>query len=373
MRAVRFLLPALIATHSVAAAAVDLLQTPALHNVRADRSVITDLLPQDNGYLMTGERGLLLHWQGKGDWQQLNSPVSVGLTAATQLADGTLVAVGQDAAILRRNAGSDSWQKVFDGYDLTRLQIKALKKHQQALEQAIAHPDEDADIDELEYQLEETGFNLEDAEAELESGPNKPLLDIAISDGRLFAVGAYGTLLQSDDGGSSWQLQSHLLDNPSRFHLNAITRSDDGSLVIVGESGLGFTSRDNGNSWTMLDLPYGGSLFGITAQNNTGNLVAFGLQGNLMISRDNGQSWAHRHIDAGASLLGGTVTDSGEVYLVGHGGLVASFPIDAPDALTLRKHPSGAALSAVQVNGSQLILAGQFGATAWDINHEKND
>ncbi|WP_288132816.1 hypothetical protein [Microbulbifer sp.] len=372
MSVVRFLLPALIATQSVAVAAADLLQTPALHNVRADHSVITSLISQDQGYLMTGERGLLLHWQSDSNWQQLDSPVSVGLTAATRLQDGSLIAVGQDAAILRRDADGQGWRKVFDGYDLTRLQITALKQHQQDLEQAIANAGEETDTDELKYQLEDTGFNLEDAVAELESGPSKPLLDIVSNEGRIIAVGAYGTLLYSDDNGKDWQLKSNLLDNPNRFHLNAVTRSANGSLIVVGESGTGFVSRDNGDSWTRLDLPYGGSLFGVTAQSNSSNLVAFGLQGNLIISRDNGQTWRHRHIDAGASLLGGTVTDAGDVYLVGHGGLVVRFPVDNPDAVTLRKHPSGAALSAVQVEGTQLILTGQFGATAWDIDENKD-
>ncbi|MCK7598669.1 YCF48-related protein [Microbulbifer sp. CAU 1566] len=365
----QLLLSAMIAAQPLAASAkVELLQTPALQSSRAAQGVITNLYPLDAGYLLTGERGLLLQWQSDGQWQQLDSPVSVGLTSVATLAGGSAVAVGHDAAILHRSRDGD-WQKVFDGYDLTRLQIAALESRRDQLQQQIDNPEEDADIDELGYQLEELEFALEDTQAELESGPNKPLLDVvAASDQRLFATGAYGTLLRSDNGGESWQLASAGLDNPDRFHLNAITRGADGSLYIVGESGTGFASRDGGDSWEAMELPYDGSLFGIVSQAGSRNLVAFGLQGHVLISRDDGNSWQHHQLDAGASLLGGTIDDRGRVVLVGHGGLVASFSIAQPDDITVRKHPSGAAFSAVAVEGEQLILAGQFGVTAWHMN-----
>ncbi|WOX06808.1 YCF48-related protein [Microbulbifer pacificus] len=369
MRLSRILLSTLVASHVLAASAnVELLQTPAPQSAHATRNVITNLSPHAGGYLLTGERGLLLQWQPDGQWQQLQTPVSVGLTAIATLADGSAVAVGHDAAILRREA-SGEWHKAFDGYDLTRLQIAALERRQAELQEAVDNPAQDADMEELEFQLEETGFNLEDTQAELESGPNKPLLSIVAAAGeRLFACGAYGTLLRSDDGGKHWELQSASLDNPDRFHLNALSRSDDGSLYVVGESGLGFVSRDNGDSWQAMDLPYDGSLFGIIAQPGSANLVAFGLQGHVLISRDGGENWQHQKIDAGASLLGGTIDAQGRVVLVGHGGIVASFPVAQPDAVTVRKHPSGAAFSAVAVQGEQLILAGQFGVTAWKMN-----
>ncbi|WP_323845983.1 WD40/YVTN/BNR-like repeat-containing protein [Microbulbifer magnicolonia] len=366
MSVTRFLLPAILAAlPCLASAKVELLDTPALPSASADTALMMALSPHNGGYLVSGERGLLLQWQPSGEWQQLQTPVSVALTGLATLADGRAFAVGHDAAILRR-AADGRWQKIFDGYDLTRMQIAALESRRDALQQALDNPPADADIGELEFQLEETGINIEDAQAEMQSGPNKPLLAIAGSGSNLFAVGAYGSFLKSADGGDSWQLQSGKLDNPDRFHLNAVTATGDGSLYIVGESGTGFVSRDGGDSWARMDLPYGGSLFGVAAQPHSRNLVAYGLQGNLLISRDGGETWTHHHIDAGASLLGGTVTDSGEVYLVGHGGLVVSFPIDDPGALAVRKHPSGAALSAVAADGDKLILAGQFGITVWD-------
>ncbi|WP_193163739.1 WD40/YVTN/BNR-like repeat-containing protein [Microbulbifer hainanensis] len=365
MRVVRTLLPVLLAAvPGLAAAKAELLETPAIQSARASSSVMMALYPQGDSFLVSGERGILLSWQDSGQWQQFDSPVSVALTGLAALPDGRAFAVGHDAAILRRAPGGD-WQKIFDGYDLTRMQITALEHKRDQLQQAVNNPPADADIDDLQMQLEDVGFNLEDARNELENGPNKPLLDITSSGDSLFAVGAYGTLLKSTNGGETWQLLSDKLDNPDRLHLNAITNGGDGSLYIVGESGSGFVSRDGGTTWVRLDLPYGGSLFGVATQASSGNVVAFGLQGNLLISRDAGASWQHRHIDAGASLLGGTLTDNGEVILVGHGGLVASFPIANPDALTVRKHPSGAAFAAVQAQGDKLILAGQFGVTSW--------
>ncbi|WP_286263762.1 WD40/YVTN/BNR-like repeat-containing protein [Thalassotalea atypica] len=380
----RLLLAVILCFNGLAYANIDLLSHPAIQSKLAPKSVTTAIIPDRNAVLAVGERGHIIHWQDKDNWQQDLVPLSIMLSSVTSLADGTSVAVGQDAAIVVTKGETASntqrtWRKTFDGYELTRLKIALLEKQQLALQgQMEATADED-ELEELEYQLDEVIFSLEDAQAEQISGPNKPLLSVTHTDNNtLFAVGAYGTLLRSDDLGVSWVLQDDLLDNPDKLHLNAI-HYHNGTLYIVGESGLGFISTNNGKSWQLMELPYSGSIFGITGQENSNNLVAYGLQGNVMTSNNGGNTWSLVDLNISASILGGVVSDQGDAYLVGHGGIVVKLPLAQTKPFSIQKHPSGAAFSSVLIapqsvqedtenkHTQSLILAGQFGLVAWQF------
>jgi photosystem II stability/assembly factor-like uncharacterized protein len=70
-----------------------------------------------------------------------------------------------------------------------------------------------------------------------------------------FAVGAYGALLETTDGGKHWQDVSERLDNPDQLHLNAIAAVKDAGLFIVGEQGSMFRSSDNGQTWEKVEGP----------------------------------------------------------------------------------------------------------------------
>jgi photosystem II stability/assembly factor-like uncharacterized protein len=342
----------------------DLLQIPALQSGIANKSIITSMIQSQDQVLAVGERGHVLTWTDMNSWQQQDVPVSLTLTGITTLKDGTRFVVGHDSVILKSAPQSDVWSKVFDGNELTKLKIiyvgKKIVTFQERLE-ALTDEDEIAD---LQYDIEDLEFNLEDAQIELEDGPNKPLLGITVSDNNhLFAVGAYGTLLTSVDLGSTWQLIDGQVQNPYQFHLNAIVTADNGLMYIVGENGLGFTSINNGQTWQTMNMPYDGSLFGITTKQDS--LVAFGLQGNFMVSSDNGQSWEASSIGSSASLLGGVIADDMTASLVGHGGTIVRFNVNDISNLSVHRHPSSAVFSSVVVRENSLVLAGQFGMTTW--------
>lgn len=342
----------------------DLLEIPSQKSAIANTSIITNMTQHQEQIIAVGERGHILNWQDMDNWQQHKVPVSLTLTDITILKDGTKFAVGHDAVILKSEPQSDSWTKVFDGNELTKFKISFIKKNIQALQAELAQLTDQDEIEELNFNIEDLQFNLEDAQVELNDGPNKPLLSIAASQtGQLFAVGAYGTLLTSADLGSTWQLINGRIENFDQFHLNSILTADNGFMYIVGENGIGFTSQDNGQTWQTMELPYDGSLFGITSKNDS--LVAFGLQGNFMVSRDNGDSWEGADIGSSASLLGGVIADDMTVSLVGHGGVIVRFNLNDIANLSLHRHPSGAVFSSVLIGDNKLVLAGQFGMTTW--------
>lgn len=380
-----FTLPSILLNLVEANSTLDLLELPSKESSLASKSILTAIIPINNSILAVGERGHIINWQSDDNWQQQQAPVSVTITAITVLSDGSKIAVGHDGVILKSKADSESWQKVFTGFQLIKLKIASLQKQHDALQEAIATTQDEDEQEELQYQQEDLTFAIEDNQLELESGPNKPLLSITrTKQDILFATGAYGVLITSIDKGLTWQLISNRLENPDSFHLNAVISTAKGELYIVGENGLGFHSIDQGKTWSTITMPYTGSLFGIiakipdkttdiqdTSSNNTTQLVAYGLQGNLMVSLDGGDNWQHKKLPTSASLLGGRVSSQGQVFLVGHGGLIVDFPITNLPKLRLQKHPSGAALSSVVIKDNGLILAGQFGISFWPLKERK--
>lgn len=365
----------------------DLLKLPSTNSALATKSILMSMTPNNDNILVVGERGHIINWQSDSNWQQQQSPVSVAITDVTILSDGSKIAIGHDGVILKVDNDSGVWRKVFTGKEITQFKIAQLKQQYQALEQVILSTQDEDELEELTYQLDDITFAIEDNQLELQSGPNKPLLSVThTSNDTLFATGAYGILLSSNDKGESWQLVSEQLENPDSYHLNSIITTTDDQLYIVGENGTGFHSADLGQTWSVMTLPYSGSLFGIVASpvnaetssydesklmKNKTQLVAFGLQGNIMVSLDGGGHWQHTKLLSNTSLLGGCFTEQGKVFLVGHGGIIVSFDAENLTSLQIKKHPSGAALSSILVQGNSLILAGQFGISQWPIKDEE--
>lgn len=346
---------------------LDLLELPAKKSALASKSVLMAMTPNNNAILAVGERGHIINWKSQSDWQQQQSPVSVSITHIRVLSNGSKIAVGHDGVILKSAPESNTWRKVFTGAELTKLKIAQVKEQYKALQLVITNTQDEDELEELTYQLEDLAFAIEDNQLELISGPNKPLLSVtSTANDTLFATGAYGSFLTSNDQGETWSLISQRLDNPDNFHLNSVITNPDDQLYIVGENGMGFHSDNQGETWSSMALPYSGSLFGIIANpTNPAQLVAFGLQGNLMVSLDGGAHWQHKKLPTSASLLGGTFSKQGKAYLVGHGGLIVDLLPEDLSTLAINKHPSGAALSSVLVQENSLVLAGQFGILTW--------
>lgn len=353
-----------LATSLSAEGQFDLLQIPSRASSIANTSIITNITYDQDNVIAVGERGHIITWTDMDNWKQQSVPVSLTLTGITRLSDGTKFAVGHDSVILKSEPQSDIWSKVFDGNELTKLKITVIKRKLETLQNQLDELTDEDEIEDLRYTIEDLGFNLEDAEAELGDGPNKPLLGITASDNnKLFAVGAYGTLLTSIDLGNTWQLIDGQIENPDQFHLNSIVTANNGYMYIVGENGLGFSSKNNGQTWQTMEMPYDGSLFGISTKDDT--LVAYGLQGNFMVSNDNGGSWEASNIGSSASLLGGVIADDNTVSLVGHAGIIVRFNVNDISNISIHRHPSSAVFSSVLIRNNSLVLAGQFGMTNW--------
>jgi photosystem II stability/assembly factor-like uncharacterized protein len=350
---------------------LDLLNEPAFKSHLASKSILVNLLNTQEGYIAVGERGHIIQWQTAQDWTQYGVPVSVTITDIAKMSNGNLVAVGHDGVILVYQQGEQTWRKVFDGHSLTKLVINSLEQQVEAQTLRLENLPDDADQTDEEYRLEDLQFALEDTVIEQEAGPNKPLLSIVVANNdRLFVTGAYGTLLQSDDFGVTWQFANTKVDNENKFHLNASAKDKNGNLFLVGENAVAAKSSDNGETWERMTLPYRGSFFGIEASPNSNHLVAYGLQGHVALSQDSGENWTLLPKTLSVSFLGGAISEAGTVYLVGHGGVVVTFDINTPTKQNIYKHPSGATFASIMLESdTDLVLAGQLGIKRWTIGN----
>jgi len=363
-----FIFSAFLLLYSVFSQAnVELLETAPIPSDLVSTSIITSLTKSTNeGVLAVGERGHLISWQSQNNYHQEISPVSLLLTDVTILSNGTKLAVGHDGAIISSPKDTETWNKLFDGFDLIKLKIALLEKQIAFAIIYIESLNGEDEIEDASFALEDLEFALEDAKNAQSTGPNLPLLSVTQTKSDVIIItGAYGTLLKSVDFGRTWHLSDDLLNNPDKYHLNSIT-SNDSRTYIVGEQGRAYASQDNGNSWQSINTPYNGSLFGILSQKKSTNLITFGLKGNYFISRDQGKHWQGYVSENRATLLGGHINENGDVILVGHGGTIIKLNINTPNKTSLIRHPSGSAFSAVTVINDQLIIVGQFGIVSVD-------
>ncbi|KZY62816.1 YCF48-related protein, partial [Oleiphilus sp. HI0066] len=254
-------------------------------------------------------------------WQQADVPVSVLLTAVDFVSSDKGWAVGHGGVILHSNDGGLSWVKQFDGNQANQSIIEQAEAYIAELEFEL---DESGGSDEdLEYELEDAQYALEDAELDAEIGASKPFLDVAfLTDTHGFAVGAYGFLFETTDGGRTWENAGDRLDNLDRFHLNAIKVLEGGNLIIAGEAGVLFTSSDKGQSWDTVNSPYEGSFFGVLPLKDKNSALVFGLRGNLFKTVNAGRSWSKVDSGTESSLMGGALDGNKQISITGNAGTV---------------------------------------------------
>jgi photosystem II stability/assembly factor-like uncharacterized protein len=339
---------------------------PALPTEAASDSLILDAVTKGQRTLIAGEQGHILYSDDNGtSWTHAQVPVSLSITAVTFCGVNCAWVAGHDGILLRSTDRGESWQTNFTGTDIARLSADAAEATIRQLEAEIeqASPDE---IPDLEWELEDAQFALDDASAALEDGVAMPLLDIWFRDERNgFALGAYGIMLQTRDGGSTWSLISDRLDNPDDFHLYGIARSVSGTLLVAGEAGTLLRSRDDGESWDRPDAPYQGSFFGIVAARD-GGFIAFGLRGNVFRSTDEGDSWMAVETGDERTLLSGMTRSDGTIVLVGSAGAVLASNDNGTSFETLSTSGNRVYSGVTETPDGKIMLVGFGGVSIAD-------
>lgn len=350
-------------------AGMDLLKVPALQSPRAARGLLLGVHGGGRRLVAAGERGIVVFSDdGGASWTQGRVPVSVTLAAVFMASDALGWVAGHDGVVLRTKDGGHSWDKVLDGDQANALLIADLQARIAAAEAEL-----DRGGDAAAERLEALQMRLEDVEAGASFGPSRPLLGLWFDDERRgYAVGAFGQLLRTDDGGDSWRSLSGLLDNADSLHFNAIARVADLGLVIAGERGALWLSKDDGASWSRLDTGYDGHLYGVLRA-PSGALFAYGFAGNLFRSDDYGHSWKPLPRATEKTIVGGMALADGRLVLVARNGRVIASSDGGASFQTLGNGLGRAVASVLPApfGGDRLVAAGSGGVAVVGLNNER--
>ena len=281
--------------------------------------------------MAVGERGIAL-WSDDGGkaWQQAEVPVSATLTALSFPTATEGWAVGHGGVVLHSADGGQHWTRQLDGRKAAQLELAA----------ATASGDPG---------------RIKGAEQLVTDGPDKPFLAVHFwSPRRGFAIGAYGIVFGTEDGGATWVSWSDRVDNPKGLHLNALHVTGS-TLYLVGEQGLLLRSKDAARSFQRLESPYQGSWFAVTGRDNT--VVLAGLRGNVFSSRDSGATWNASQVPMPVTI-GSAIAASGGFVFANQAG----FLLTSADGLTLQplSRPAGPPLTALATAPDGSLLAASF-------------
>ncbi|MFT6154030.1 MAG: photosystem II stability/assembly factor-like uncharacterized protein [Bermanella sp.] len=303
----------------------DPLETPARATLKATSSLLLDIIKVGERLVAVGGRGHIIFSDDEGfTWKQASVPVISTLTSVFFINSTSGWAVGHDAVVLHTKDSGETWVKQFDGFEANEMVLAQAKANKRILESELSKVRVMGNSDriyEVEEQLENATFALEDALADFEDRSTKPLLDLWFKNSNEgFVVGAYGMVFKTLDGGQSWKDWTINVENLDRFHINSIVQVSGDKLMMVGEAGLMLRTTNGGDKWEQMFSPYEGSFFGITSLTKQGIQVAYGLRGNLARTEDFGSNW--RLVDTGTkqTLIGGTDRLGRVIFIVGNGG-----------------------------------------------------
>ncbi len=207
-----------------------------------NKLLLNDIARDGSRLIAVGEQGvILLADDPHGPWRQVNVSPQRGstLTRVGFVDKNTALAVGHDDWIVRSEDNGQTWKEV--------------------------------------------SYNKDEDQA-------APLFGVAGPfDGKVYAFGAFGTLMQSPDLGKTWQsLKSDAIGDK---HLYGMLQGDGGVLLLVGEQGEMLRSADGGKTWQPLKQIYKGSFFGALALPDKSWLV-YGMRGHVFYSKDAGPDLA---------------------------------------------------------------------------------
>jgi len=340
----------------------DVLVTPSVIAAKAQQNLLLDIAKAGERLVAVGARGHVLFSDDQGEsWQQSSVPVSVLLTSVVFPSAGNGWAVGHSGVVLHSSDSGTTWVKQFDGNDANKMIITQSENVVKALQAELESASEE-DAEDLEYEIEEAEFALEDSRFDAEIGASKPLLDVLFMDERVgFVIGAYGFIFKTVDGGVSWKNLGAKMENPDRFHLNAMTNVGEQVLLIAGEAGVIFRSEDRGETWSAIESPYSGSFFGLTETGEKNVVLAFGLRGNLFRSNDAGLTWKSVDSKTESTLISAVHNGEGDISIVGNSGSIL-FSDDGGRSFseTIRNDRLGVS-SVAFVRQDQLVIVGESG------------
>jgi photosystem II stability/assembly factor-like uncharacterized protein len=282
-------------------ASVDLLDTPAALDQRAEHAVLLAVTRAGDRLVAVGERGIVLLSDNNGvNWRQSRVvPSSVALTAVNFVNGEEGWAVGHAGLVLHSTDGGETWSKQLDGNFAAQLELQSAQA-QSAIDPQAAQR------------------RLSAAQQLVLDGADKPFLSVYFADSQHgLVVGAYGLAMLTDDAGAHWRSVGNELDNPGGMHLYAIF-GDSHSVMIAGEQGTLLRGPALGKPFSRVQSPYNGTWFG-AVRIAPGQDLIFGLKGNAY-RLEEGSQWQPVETEEHSSLTSGKKLADTSLVVVSEGG-----------------------------------------------------
>ena len=205
----------------------------------------------------------------------------------------------------------------------------------------------------------------EEAKRFAEQGAENPFLDVWFEDEKSgFVVGAFGLILRTADGGSTWEPWLHAIDNPKAQHLYAV-RGVGSDVYITGEQGLVLKLDRAAGRFLPLEVPYKGTLFGVTG--NSRAVVVHGLRGTVLRSRDGGRSWQAVPTNLQVGLTASTVDADNRILIVSQSGHVLASSDDGASFKAVRIERPVPAAAVLALGRDAVVVAGPRGVQSQSL------
>lgn len=200
----------------------------------------------------------------------------------------------------------------------------------------------------------------------MDTAVDQPLFSVHfMNDHNGIAVGLWSMLLQTHDGGKTWNKTT--LPKPpdggkADRNLYHVFADEKGTLYISAEQGTVLKSTDGGTNWDYLATGGKGSLWSGVAMPD-GRIVVGGLLGSLFQSGDGGATWQPLKAETKSSITNLVVNGKG-LMAVGLDGLVMRQREDGAP-FDVAQRPDRAALTAAVIDaGGKPILFSNDGVLA---------
>ncbi len=300
----------------------------------ASHSLLLDIAAAGERLVEVGERGHILYSDDHGqNWIQARVPTSEMLTRVFFIDAARGWAVGHDGNVLSTGDGGVQWELQREGLS-AQIRINEL------------HP-------------------VHARESAVEPLFPPPLMSVWFSNAsRGWAAGAFGTLLQTTDGGRHWNDRAGRVDNPDELHFNAVAGDRAGNLYLASEWGTVFRSSNGGESWEARETGYDGSFFGVLVSPASNSVFAYGVQGTVYRSRDRGENWQALDTPGRDSLFGATCSGEGTLLFVGDNGRAIASSDDGERFAVLATPDRRKLTGVTALGGGRFAATGEGGSIA---------
>lgn len=149
--------------------------------------------------------------------------------------------------------------------------------------------------------------------------PNKDsLYGVSFVDARTgWAVGAFGTIVSTVDGGTTWRSQSSHTTEP----LFSVDFVDAPHGWTVGRSGLILATTDGGRTWKRQNAGSDRHLFSVDFVDRQFG-CAVGDWGTILVTSDGGATWRQSRLDRDVILNSVSMLDRSRGWIAGEAGVV---------------------------------------------------